>query len=58
MIKGNMMNAYSALFRGGERRCFIARDEEQARALACYYFPALSLVSLERVNNEPLSSEE
>jgi len=52
MIRGNMMTAYSVLFSGGERRCFMARDEEQAQALACYYFPDLSIVSLEEIDND------
>lgn len=52
MIRGNMMTAYSVLFSGGEQRCFMARDEEQAFALACYYFPDLSVVSLEEIDND------
>lgn len=52
MTDSPMMNAYSALFSTGERWCFIARDEDQARNRAAYHFPKLSLVSIELINDE------
>jgi hypothetical protein len=52
MTNESLMNAYSVLFSTGERWCFIARNEEQARARAAYHFPSLSLVSIEQIDND------
>jgi hypothetical protein len=51
MIKGNVQDAYQLSFREGQVTMILASSEEQARSLASYHFPSLSIVSIKRLGN-------
>ena len=51
MIKGNVQDAYQLSFREGPVTTILASSEEQARGLACYYFPSFSIAAIKRLND-------
>ena len=51
MIKGNAQDAYQLSFREGQVTMILASSEDQARSLALYHFPSLSIASIKRLNN-------
>ena len=51
MIEGNVQEPFLVRFNNGQTTILLANDEEQARGLALYHFPFLSIVSIEQLKN-------